>query len=197
MSVSDTPRMTPLAPASYTEEQAEAAVQFESTRGVKVAGPFALLIRSPEVLKHAQALGAFLRYRCSISGPLSEFAIMVIAREWTQNYEWHIHSAIGLKAGIDPAIVESLRVGRRPERMSAEQAAIYDLSTELMRDRQVSDETYGRALALFGEKGIVDLVAINGYYGLLAMAMNTARMALPEGATPLPPLPPHQSPPRA
>ncbi|MDO9440471.1 MAG: carboxymuconolactone decarboxylase family protein [Beijerinckiaceae bacterium] len=189
MSETETPRMTPLSAADYSAEQAEAAVQFEATRGVKVAGPFALLIRSPEVLKHAQALGAFLRYRCSISGPLSEFAIMVIAREWTQNYEWHIHSAIGLKAGIDAGVIEDLRVGRRPSNMSAEQTAIYDLSTELMRDRKVSDDTYARALSLFGEKGIIDLVAINGYYGLLAMAMNTARMALPEGATPLPPLP--------
>lgn len=183
------PRMAPLAVADYTEEQAEVATQFEATRGVKVAGPFALLIRSPEVLKHGQALGAFLRYRCSISGPLSEFAILVIAREWTQNYEWHIHSAIALRSGVDPAIVEDLRVGRRPNAMSEQQATIYDLSTELLRDRKVSDDTYARAQNLFGETGIIDLVAINGYYSLLAMAMNTARMANPDGAVPLPPLP--------
>jgi 4-carboxymuconolactone decarboxylase len=183
------PRMEPLSPGDYTEEQAEAATQFEATRGAPVRGPFDLLIRSPEVLKHAQALGAFLRYRCSISGPLSEFAILVIAREWSQNYEWHVHSAIALRSGVDAAVVEDLRVGRRPSALSPEQAAIYDLSTELMRDRQVSDDTYARALALFGEKGIIDLVAINGYYGLLAMAMNTARMANPAGAVALPPLP--------
>ncbi|MDB5649899.1 MAG: 4-carboxy muconolactone decarboxylase [Hyphomicrobiales bacterium] len=189
MSEQAAPRMEPLSPAEYTEEQAEAAEQFEATRGTPVRGPFALLIRSPEVLKHAQSLGAFLRYRCSISGPLSEFAIMVIAREWTQNYEWHIHSAIALKAGVDPVIVEDLRAGRRPSALSPEQAAIYDLSTELMRDRDVSDATYARARAFFGEQGIIDLVAINGYYGLLAMAMKTARMADPEGAVPLPPMP--------
>lgn len=187
--MSKTPRMREIAPQDYTPAQKEAADFFEQTRGVKLAGPFDILLRSPEVLKRAQYLGAFLRYDCSLSGPLSEFAILVVARVWSNDYEWHVHAPIALKRGVPQAMVDAIREGRRPEGMSDEQAAIHDFSMELMVKRRVSDETYARAQALFGDKGVIDLVGLNGYYSLLAMAMNAVEMENPPGAESLPPLP--------
>jgi len=183
-----TPRMRELPLADYTPAQQEAAAFFEATRGVKLAGPFDILLRSPEVLKRAQYLGAFLRYDCSLSGPNSEFAILIVARIWSNDYEWHIHAPIALRGGVAPDTVTAIGEGRRPQDMTEQQAAIYDFSHELMVARTVSDATYARAQALFGDKGIIDLIGLNGYYSLLAMTMNAVQMQLPAGGQELPPI---------
>ena len=126
--------------------------------------------------------------RVPYSGPLSEFAILVVARIWSNDYEWHAHAPIAAQRGVAPEIIEAIRHGRRPEGMSDEQAAIYDFSTELLKGRRVSDDAYARAERLFGERGVIDLVGLNGYYSLLAMAMNAVEMRNPPDATPLPKL---------
>lgn len=180
------PRFGDLSPEDYTPEQQEAVAFFRQTRGRDPEGPFKVLLRSPEVLKRAQYLGAFLRYDCTLSGPHSEFAILCVARIWSNDYEWHTHAKIAQERGVTPEIVDAIRHGRRPEAMSDAQAAIYDFTHELLNQRRVSDETYARAQALFGERGVIDLVGLNGYYSLLAMAMNAVQMANPAGAEPLP-----------
>ncbi len=180
------PRFEELSPEDYTDEQKVAVAFFRETRGREPEGPFKVLLRSPEVLKRAQYLGAFLRYDCSLSGPLSEFAILCIARIWSNDYEWFVHMPIAQKSGVSDEIIDAIRHGRRPEGMSDEQAAVYDFTNELMTKRRVSDETYARAQVLFGDKGVIDLVGLNGYYSLLAMAMNAVQMANPNGAEHLP-----------
>lgn len=182
-------RLPTLAPEAYSEAQKQAAQVFAAQRGAPVFGPFGVLIRSPEVMTHASALGEYLRYRSAIGTRLSELAILVVARQWTQDYEWSAHAPIALKVGIAPAIVEAIADGRRPEGMGDDEAVVHDFSIELQRNRRVSDVTYGRALALFGEQGVIDLTAINGYYSLLAMTMNVARTPIPENGTRLPRLP--------
>lgn len=185
------PRMhVPIPPADYTPEQQEAADFFRQTRGRAHDRPFDVLMRSPELMKRAQYLGAFLRYDCSLSGPLSEFAILCVARIWSNDYEWHTHAPIALEKGVAPEIVEALRHGRAPKGMSEEQAAIYDFAQEILQKRRVSDATYARAQALFGDRGVIDLVGLNGYYSLLAMAMNAVEMENPPEAVPLPKIEP-------
>ena len=180
------PRFDDLSPEDYTDEQKAAVAFFRETRGREPEGPFKVLLRSPEVLKRAQFLGAFLRYDCSLSGPLSEFAILCIARIWSNDYEWFVHQPIAQKSGVSDEIIDAIRHGRRPVGMSDEQAAVYDFTHELMTKRRVCDETYARAQKLFGDKGVIDLVGLNGYYSLLAMAMNAVQMANPDGAEHLP-----------
>ena len=106
---------------------------------------------------------------------MSEFVILVTAREWGQDYEWHVHAPIALKQGIKKEIVEAIADGRRPGGMSADEEICYDFSIELHRNKRVSDATYHRAVVKFGEKGVMDIVGINGYYTFLTMAMNTAQ----------------------
>ena len=159
-------------------QQAAAKAIIDGPRGA-VYGPFVPLLRSPELMDHAQRLGEYLRYRSALGTRLSELAILVTARQWDQQVEWAIHAPVAAQAGISAATIEDIAYSRRPAGMSEEEAAVYDFSRELNRHQRVSDPTYARALALFGERGVVDLMAINGYYTFLAMLMNAAQTAAP------------------
>ena len=182
-------RLPPISPDAYDQAQKDAQADFLATRKVGFSGPWHVFIRSPELLTHAQRMGEYLRFRCQLSGRISEFVILLVARDWTQDYEFGTHRKHGLKAGLTEAIVDAIREGRRPDGLDEELCIIWDFVTELLRARRVSDTTYGRALARFGEKGVIDLAGIIGYYSLLAMTMNVARVAPPEGETYLPRFP--------
>ena len=182
-------RMPEIPAGDLTEAQAAAAAAFEAERGVPVFGPFVPLLRSPELMLCASRMGLYLRYGSALPLRISEFVILIVARLWSQQVEWQIHHPIALKAGVAPETAQALAEGRRPDTMSADEALAYAFSTELGRNRAVSDPTYAAVVARFGEQGAIDLAGINGYYALLAMTMNVARTAVPEGASaPLPPL---------
>jgi len=182
-------RLPPIPPANYDEAQKKAAEEFLAARKVPVFGPFQPLMRSPELMNVARAMGDYLRYKSAIGTTLSELVILVTAREWAQDYEWHVHAPIALKQGIKQDIVDAIRDGRRPTGMSEDEEICYDFSIELHRNKRVSDTTYARVLKRFGEKGVVDIAGINGYYTFLAMAMNTSRMPIPADGKKLPRFP--------
>jgi 4-carboxymuconolactone decarboxylase len=182
-------RMPEIPENEYTQAQKEAARTFLETRKVPVFGPFAALLRSPELMTHAQAMGEYLRYRSAIGLKLSEFAILITAREWTQDYEWYVHQPQALKAGLKPGIVEAVFEGRRPAGMGPDEEALYDFVTELNHTKRVSDATYNRAVQQFGEQGVIDIVGIQGYYSLLAMTLNVSRIEPPKDAPRLPRIP--------
>lgn len=182
-------RLPTIPPASYTQEQKTAAAEFEAARKVPVFGPFEPLMYSPQMMSQTRAMGDYLRYHSSIGNTLSELAILVTSRAWTQDYEWFVHQPIALKQGIKPEIVEAIAQGRRPQGMSEDEEIVYDFSTELHQNKRVSDATFARAEKRFGRQGVVDLTGINGYYTLLAMQLNMAQYALPKGGQPLPRFP--------
>ena len=177
-------RLPPLAPDQMTDAQKKAAAEFAEGRGYAVRGPFAAMIRSPEVMLRAKAMGDYLRFKSTIPPKLNELAIMVTARNWGQSYEWHAHAPLAIKAGLDPLIAQAVAEGRRPAGLDKDEELILDYCTELHTNKSVSDATYARALARFGEQGIIDLTAVNGYYTFVAMILNVARTQLPPGATP-------------
>ena len=182
-------RLPTIPPASYSPEQKQAAADFEVARKVPVFGPFEPLMHSPQVMSQARAMGDYLRYKSAIGTTLSELAILVTAREWTQDYEWYVHQPIALKAGIKPAIADAIADGRRPEGMSDDEEIVYEFSTELHRTKRISDRTFARAEKRFGKQGVVDLTGINAYYTLLAMQLNMAQYGLPKDGKPLPRFP--------
>lgn len=183
MSAAAQNRMPPIPADKMTEAQKKAAAEFIAARGA-LSGPWAVLLRSPEVVNRARALSDQLRFNSSLPPRLSELVILITARQWAQQYEWNAHYALALKGGLNPDIAKAVAEGRRPQHMAEDEEAAYDFCIELHRNHSVSDATYARALSKFGEQGIVDMIGLNGWYTLVAMVLNTARTPLPAGATP-------------
>ena len=151
----------------------QAADEFRALRGVDPFGPFIPLLKSPELLSRVSALGEYLRYRSALAPRLSELAILVTAANWKQQFEWDIHAPIALKAGIPQAVLDAVRAGDPPAGLERDQRALYDLATELHRDRRLSAAAHARAQAELGEQGTIDAIAICGYYALLAMVLKS------------------------
>ena len=182
MSTSFPPERLPrIPPEKMTEAQKKVAAEIAAGPRGQVRGPFVALLRSPELLSPLQKVGEYLRYQCRLERRVMEFATLIAARHWTQQYEWHSHHEHAMKAGLKPAIADAIAEGRRPSGMAEDEDIVYDLLTENLHNKSVSDSTYARAVAQFGERGVVDLVALAGYYSTLAMVMNMARTALPAG----------------
>ena len=158
-----------------------------ASRPGPLGGPFNVWLRSPGMGNIIQQLGAEIRFRSSLPSRLNEMAILITARRWTSQYEWYAHHKVAMEAGLDPAIAQDIAQGRRPAKMSGDAAIIYDFSRELHETQGVSDATYRAALDKFGERGVVDLIAVNGFYVLVSMCLNVDRTPLPGGAKP--PLP--------
>ena len=172
-------RMPPLADEAMTDEQRRCARVIAAGPRGGVYGPFVPLLRSPELAGHAQRMGEYLRYRSAI-GTLSELAILVVARAWSQPVEWSIHAPIALGVGIAAETIAAIASGKEPRGLPDDQQVVYDFCRELCTDKSVSDATYERTKARFGDKGIMDLAGINGYYTFLAMVMNIARTSAPD-----------------
>jgi 4-carboxymuconolactone decarboxylase len=160
-----------------------------ASRPGPLGGPFNVWLRSPGIGDLVQKLGEEIRFRSSLAGKLNELAILVTARHWTSQYEWVAHHKLALEGGLNPAIAEDIAQGRRPAGMDADETIVYEFSRELHQTQGVSDATYQAALARFGERGVVDLISVNGYYSLVSMCLNVDRTPVPDGAPlPLPPL---------
>ena len=180
-------RLGPIAFADMNAAQQVAAqAVIDGPRGA-LYGPFVPLIRSPELMAAAQKMGEYLRYRSAIGTRLTELAILVTARQWSQQVEWAIHAPIAREYGVSEAVIAAIAARERPSEMLEDEALVYDFCLQLHQRQRVDDATYAAALAAFGEPGVVDLMGINGYYTLLAMVMNAAQTAVPvSSATPLP-----------
>ena len=177
-------RMPPIPPDKMTDAQKQAAADFAAVRMTNPTGPFAVMLRVPELMTLAFKWREHVQFRSVLDQRLTELGILIAARHWTQRYEWNAHIPLATKAGLAPDIIAAVEEGRRPSRMAEDEAILYDLCMELQRTHGVSDATYAKALAKFGEAGIVEATSLQGYYMLLAMVMNTARTPLPAGARP-------------
>ncbi len=177
-------RMPPIPSDKLTDAQKNAVREFAAARKAEVSGPFWPLLRSPEVMNRARAMGDYLRFTSVLPPRLSEFAIIITARQWTQNYEWDVHAPLAQQGGLKPSIIAAIADGRRPEGMAADEDILYTFCDELHRTQSVSDATYAKAVSTFGEQGVIDILGISGYYTMLAMVLNTARTPVPAGHTP-------------
>jgi 4-carboxymuconolactone decarboxylase len=178
-------RFAPLTWEQLNAEQRTLVNDLLSGTRTSLGGPFNVLLRSPEMGNLAQKLGEQIRFRSSLPPRLNEMAILLTAQWWASQYEWHAHKPLALQAGLSAAAVDDIQAGRRPAGMRDDEAAVYDFSHELRERRRVSDATFQRAVGLLGERGVVDLIGVMGYYDLVSMALNVDRYPLPAGA-PLP-----------
>ena len=178
-------RLPPLPAEKMNEAQKKAAADYKELRKADLTGPpWSVLLRVPDWVVPAVEMRLHVQNRPVLGNKLTEFAILIAAREWTNNYEWNAHSAAAARAGLSPAIMTAIAEGRRPQGMAEDEEILYDVCAELQHNKSVSDGTYARALAKFGEAGVVEAANIEGYYVYLSMVMNTARSPLPAGAKP-------------
>jgi 4-carboxymuconolactone decarboxylase len=177
-------RFAPLTYTSMTPEQKKMFEDLISGERRGAAGPFNVLLRSPEMGNLAQQFGASMRFHSSMPPKLNEMAIIITARHWTSQYEWYAHRRAAATAGLNEAIIQAIATGRRPTGMSPEEETVYTFCTELLTTKQVSDKTFDATKAKFGERGVVDLIGVTGYYQLVSMLLNTDKYPLPDGVAP-------------
>jgi len=180
------PRFKPIAPEEMTAEQRRVAQALAAGPRGGVRGPFPTLLRLPALADRVRLLGDYVRFESSLSPQMRELAILVVARFWSAQYEWHAHRNHAIKAGIDPSVPDAIAQGRRPPDLSADDALVYDFCRELLHARDVSDATYAAAVKRFGETTVLELVSLAAYYSFVSLILNVNRTPLPEGATPLP-----------
>jgi 4-carboxymuconolactone decarboxylase len=174
-------RMGSIPAEKMTDAQKKAAAEFTAARG-SLTGPWSVLVRSPELMGRVRGLSDYVRFNSVLPPRLSEFVILITARQWSQAYEWSAHYPLALKGGLNPEIAKSIGDGRRPRGMAEDEEALYYFCTELLQNRSVSDASYARAVAKFGEQGILDAIGLMGHYSLIGMVLNTARTPADPGA---------------
>jgi 4-carboxymuconolactone decarboxylase len=174
-------RLPTIPPAQYDSGQRQAAADFLAARQAPVSGPFEPMMYSPDVMSRARAMGDYLRYKSRIGNTLSEFVILITARDWSQDYEWSIHAPIAAKAGIAPAAIAAIHDGHRPEAMTPDEAILYEFTTELLHDKRVSDAAFAAAEKRWGKPGVTDIVGLIGYYTFDAMFLNVAKYKAKDG----------------
>ena len=155
-------------------------------RGTLV-GPLRAALHRPELADKWQQLGELLRYRTSLPPEISEIAVLVTARRWLSQVEWHMHSIAATNAGIAADVIADIKAQRRPAKADAKTLAIYDYAVELTANGHVKQTTYDAVLKDWGPLGIVELTALIGYYSMVAMTLNAHQIPLPDGIAP--PLP--------
>jgi 4-carboxymuconolactone decarboxylase len=178
------PRFAQLTPEQLTEAQRPLAEKILAISSVGIGGPYNALLRSPVLAQRMYDLLDYLRWNSSLPARLTEFAILIQARLWRSQVEWFAHYPLALKAGLAAEVADDLKAQRRPGRMQADEAAVYDYCMELSNSHNVSDATFERLRSLFTEQQVVDLTVLSGTYVTVAMVLSAAEQGVPPGKTP-------------
>ena len=173
----------PLPPAAALDEK-QRKVAEELTRGPRggVKGPFIPMLRSPELVDRLGKVGEYLRFGSSLVPRISEFVMLIVSRDWSNQFEWAVHAPLALKSGIAQEVVDALAEGRRPRQMAKDEELAYDICDELARTKSLCDTTYGSAVNQFGEVGLIDIITVYGYFVTVCALMNVAHTPPPAGA---------------
>ena len=132
--------------------------------------------------------GVDVRWDAAIGRRLSELAILTIAREYDQPYEWSLHEMEAVSVGLEPAIAEVVRHRRPATGLGDKETAIIQLGREIGRHR-VSSETYARVLKLFGKTDMVDMVDLMSNYAGTGVNLTAANQWMPPQMKQFLPLP--------
>ncbi|WP_024509178.1 4-carboxymuconolactone decarboxylase [Bradyrhizobium sp. ARR65] len=174
-------RLKLISPDEMTADQK--AIHDEAIAGKRGAAPAPMLawLNSPDMARHATRLGEMLRFNTIFPPKLSEIAILVTARHFTAHYEWWAHKRLALKGGMHPDIVEAIRDRRTPQFDDPKAQMIYDVAKSLHEGHGLSKPLYDAAVDTLGERGLVEIIGLCGYYTLVSMTLNAFEFGLPEG----------------
>ena len=175
---------------SVPQNQLEAFDEYVAGRGaIPETGPLSVMIHVPELIKRGEHLRAYLRGdESSLPANIRELGMLVTAREMDCQFIWNAHAAFGRQSGLSDELVDSLRDRKELPVLSEPETAVVDYGREFFRTHRVSDETFNRAMAQFGNRGLVELTTLMGYYSCLAFNINAFEVGLPDNVTekPLP-----------
>jgi 4-carboxymuconolactone decarboxylase len=177
-------RYLEITPEAMTPVQKRVAELITAKGLLGVVGPFSVLIRTPEICEGVVQLGVHLRWSTSLPSRLSELAICLTSALWRAQYEWYAHAPLAIKAGVSERAIEAIRNGGTPTFEAPDEALVFKLFDEITATRHLSDSSFNEAIALLGENGLIELVAIIGFYGMAASILNVFDVAVPKGATP-------------
>ena len=182
-------RLGPIPTERMTSAQNTAYEEFVRVRQSEPFGFWWGYMRVPEVLIPFLEIQTYVHEvieteQSAIGEKLTHFAMMIVARHWTQQVIWDLHDEAAIRSGLKPAVVEALASGRRPPGMTEEEEIVYDFCIELLRNHSVSDATYDRMVAQFGERGVAEVTLLQGEYTMMSMFMNVARTPLNPGTPP-------------
>jgi len=177
-------RFKPLTWDQMTPEQKTMTTNLLNGPRQGLGGPFNVLLRSPEIGDLAQKLGEYARFRPAVPAKLRELAIIITARHWTAQYEWNAHRRAAAQAGLSADVIEAIANRKRPAKLLPDEEVVYNFATELLETKQVRDETFKAAVDKFGEKGVVDIIGVMGYYQMVSMLLNVDRYPLGAGVQP-------------
>ena len=166
-------------------EGQQLAKEILSISSVGLGGPYNIMFRSPVFADRMKKLLDYLRFNTSLPTRLNEFAILIQGYEWKSQVEWYAHYPLALKAGLPQQVADDLKSGIRPRNMTPAEEMVYDVSIELMRRHEISDELFQKAKRILGEQQLVDLVAVSGTYVTVAMLLALGQEMPPQGK-PLP-----------
>lgn len=138
----------------------------------KIQGPYGVLLNSPELAGRVAHLGQYIRFDSIPSQHDRELAILATAQEWRCKSEWAIHKPIAEQAGVSVEAIQVLVAFAPTHTLKPQEAVIIHFVRELVKDKRVSAATYEAAHKQFGDKGLVDLTTLVGYYGMLACVLN-------------------------
>jgi 4-carboxymuconolactone decarboxylase len=167
-----------------TAEQRD--VHDEIVNGVrgKLVGPLRAVIHSPDLARRWSRLGEYLRFSTVLPKKLNELAIIVTGRRWNSQIEFHIHAEAAKAAGLDSACIEAIRLAQPPAFADEAEAEVYEFARQLQQTGTVEPSLYAAVKARHGERGVVELTGVIGYYTMVSMTLNVHEIPLPDGAEP-------------
>lgn len=150
-----------------------------------LTGPFNAMVAEPGLGRHWTALGARLRFASSIDKRLAELAICAVGAHYRADFEVYAHAPLALAAGVDADVVEALRSGVRPSFARDDERMVFEVVGCLLRGERPADDLYRDVLGLVGERGVLELASLVGYYAALAIGLNMFDVGLPAGHDPI------------
>jgi alkylhydroperoxidase family enzyme len=167
--------------AAGPRAQGPQAFELSDEQG-RLHGPFNALLVSPEVGAAVQELGVAIRYKSDLTPRAREIAILELAVLRRSAFEWYAHERVGKAAGLTGTEVSALRAGEPAPTFSPAEALVRATVRLLVREHDLDDDQFTAVAQALGERGVMDLIALVGYYELLALSLRVWRTPLPLGA---------------
>ena len=177
-------RIPPVRAADMTAQQKHLSDAISGPRSGETRGPFPIWLKSPELLERVNNLAVYFKEERALPSRLRELAILVNARHWTSQYQWHVHLRHAERLGIDAGALDAIAEGRAANFADPAERAVYDFARAMYQPGAIPDALYAAALDALGEQGVIELVSLLGFYSLIALSIKGFDVGLPDGTKP-------------